>query len=202
MDGTGKSSLASALLKELKQRGIKCEYAWCRWSPGVSDVFHFVVRKTLGYRAKQYKFCKPLQLIFPYLKVLDFIIPILFRVRIPSLLGRYVIIDRYVYDALADLRLLGFDISTQKRYVQLFLAMNPKPAVTFLVDVPLQVALMRKNDLSLREAAKYEEIFGYMETAFGFQKVVNLDFNEARNKVLNAVLPLPNLSLGQSAVGV
>lgn len=195
MDGTGKSSLASALLKGLKTKGFRCKYTWCRWSPGLSDVFHFVIRKTIGYKAREYRFCKPLQLIFPYLKILDFIVPILFRVRLPAMLGLYVIIDRYVYDALADLHLLNFDISTRNLFVRLFLAMNPKPDVTFLVDVPPRVALSRKADLSLMDAVKYEEIFNRMVKTYGFQKVVNLDFNEASNKILNEVLLLQSLEM-------
>jgi len=196
MDGTSKSTLASALLGELKKRGIRCKYAWCRWSPGFSDVFHFAIRKTVGYRAREYKFCKPLYIIFPYLKIIDFIFPILFRVRIPAMLGRCVIIDRYVYDALADLQLTNFDISTKIMFVRLFLAMNPKPDVTFLIDVPPQVAVSRKGDLSLAEAMRYEKVFNRMAKSIGFQRVLNMDFEEASNAILNRVLNLQSMPMG------
>ena len=183
MDGSGKTTLAMSLMEELKKRRIHCKYVWCRWFPGLADPFHFIIRKTLGYTANQYRFFKPLRIIYECLLIVDYAIWLFLKVRIPV---RYVlIVDRYVYDALADLYFLQFNVSSFFR--RLFIEMNPKPDITFLIDVPLHVALLRRNDLSLKDARKYKKIYNAMARTYGFQKIINIDFSDAQNQLLKEV---------------
>jgi thymidylate kinase len=183
MDGSGKTTLAMSFIKELKKRGIPFKYVWCRWFPGLAGPFHFIIRKTLGYTADQYRFFKPLKTIYECLLIVDYAIWLFLKVRIPV---RYVlIIDRYVYDALADLYFLEFDVSSLFR--RLFIGMNPKPDITFLIDAPLNMTLLRKNELSLKDARKYKKIYDAMAKTYGFKKIINIDFPDARNELLKEI---------------
>ena len=182
-DGSGKTSHAFKLIEEMKKIGIPCKYTWCRWAFGFSSVFHFLVRKTLGYTQETYKYLKPLQIIFQYLIFLDFTLSIFVKVRIPSILGRCVIIDRYIYDAWVDLAFRGFDISTRKYFVRLMLKMNPEPDITFLINVPPHIALSRKNDLRLIDAIRLQKSYNDMARIHDFQIITNIDFREAHNQI-------------------
>jgi|GEM_PF-6402172 len=183
MDGSGKTTLAMSLMEELKKRGIPSKYVWCRWFPGLADPFHFIIRKTLGYTTEQYMLLKPLKIIYECLLIVDYAIWLFLKVRIRI---RYVlIIDRYVYDALTDLYFLQLNVSSFFR--RLFVEMNPKPDITFYIDVPLHVALLRRNDLSLKDARKYKKIYDVMAETHGFQKIINIDFGDARNQMLKEV---------------
>jgi dTMP kinase len=190
IDGAGKTSHALALMEELKNRGIICTYVWGRWFPGFADPFHFIIRKVSGFTAKTYRFRKPLQIIYQFLILLDYAIPLFFKVKLPATLGRCVIIDRYVYDRLADLYFLGFDLSINAYFVRLFTTMNPKPDIIFLIDVPPETALSRKNDLSFKDAIRYREIYKDLAEIYHFQKMLNLNFCEARNQILNKSLEI------------
>ena len=183
MDGSGKTTLAMSLMEELKKRGIPSKYVWCRWFPGLADPFHFIIRKTLGYTADQYRFFKPLKIMYECLLIVDYTIWLFLKVRIRV---RYVlIIDRYVYDVLVDLYFLEFNVSSFFR--RLFVGMNPKPDITFLVDVPLHMALLRTNELSLKDARKYKKIYDVIAKIYGFRKIINIDFRDARNQLLKEV---------------
>lgn len=183
MDGSGKTTLAMSLIEELKKRGIPSKYVWCRWFPGLADPFHFIIRKTLGYTENQYRFFKPLKTIYECLLIVDYTMWLFLKVRMAV---RYVlIIDRYVYDALADLYFLKFNVSSL--FGKLFIAMNPKPNITFLIDAPLHMTLLRTNELSLEDARKYKKIYNLMAKTYGFRKIINIDFHDARNQLLKEV---------------
>lgn len=188
IDGAGKTSHALALMKELKKRGMACKYTWCRWFPGFADPFHFIIRKTLGCTARKYRFYKSLQIVYQCLILLDYAIPLFLKVKVPAMLGRCVIIDRYIYDRLADLCFLGFDLSNNINFVKMFTMMNPKPDIVFLVDVPQETILSRKSELSLNGVIHYRKIYEALSKTFRFEKVLNLNFCQAHNQILKRVL--------------
>jgi len=189
MDGSGKTTHISRLMKELRKRGFRVKYVWCRWVPGFADPFHFLIRKTLGYTAGSYKFFKPLQIVYQFLIILDYSVAIAFKVRLSAIPNDCILlIDRYVYDALADLDFIRFSISTFFR--RLFITMNPKPDITFLIDVPPDVACSRKNDLQLPQATKYRNIYHKLAKIYRFRTIINMDFSEAHDRILGEVLKI------------
>lgn len=188
IDGSGKTSHARLLQIRMEKIGFPCKYAWCRWPLGLSSPFHFVVRKTLGYEKEEYRFCKPLLSIFRWLIFLDFVINIIFKIRIPLFRGYYVIVDRYVYDVIADLKRWGFDGRFNGLFVQLLIKMNPVPYITFLIDVPPNLAFSRKKEISVNDLVTYDKIFRSLATQFGFRRISNINFTEAHNQILRETL--------------
>jgi dTMP kinase len=80
--------------------------------------------------------------------MLDYGIQLLFKVRLPLLLGKTVICDRYVYDTLVDF-VADFRLSGDK-IAQLFsippLDLFAKPDLVFVLDLAESVASRRKGD--------------------------------------------------------
>ena len=189
LDGSGKTSHVLALMAELRKRGIPSKHVWCRWFPGLADPFHFVIRKTLGYTAEKYKFCKPLKIIYQCLIFWDYSISIIFKIRIPAMLSNCVLlIDRYIYDTLADLDFIQFNVSIF--FKKLLIMMNPRPNITFLIDVPPQVASSRKNEIQLIEAKRYRKIYHDLAKVYDFHVIINKDFRDAHNQILTEVLEI------------
>jgi thymidylate kinase len=185
MDGSGKTSHAVRLIYELESKGVACGYTWCRWFPGFADPFHFIARRILGITRREFSSYRPLRLTYEFLIIFDFLRPILFKVRLPAKLGRCVIIDRYIYDRLADLAFLGYKISNNSCFVKVLTATNPKPDITFWIDVPPAIAVARKNDMSLREAQKYSEIYRVLARSYHFRRVINVSFRHAHDRIVH-----------------
>jgi len=175
-------------MADLTKRGVSFGYVWGRWFPGLSDPFHFVVRKTLGYTLREYGFCKPLRMVYGFLTLIDYSFAIVFRIRIPALRNRVLLVDRYIYDMLADLDFRRFKISPTLR--RLLIMMNPRPDITFFLDVSPQIACSRKKDLSLVDAEAYRKIYLRIASVYGFRRIDNVDFNDAHNRILTDILEL------------
>lgn len=192
MDGSGKTSHSLRLMAELRKRGIKCKYTWCRWSPGLADPFHFLVRKTLGYDVAEYKSCAPLRLLYQFLVLLDCSVSIAFKIRLHAMRNDLLLVDRYIYDTLADLYFAHFYISIFFR--KLLIMMNPQPNITFLIDVSPQVASLRKNDLQLIEAERYRNIYLCFAKIYNFCTIVNMNFCMAHAQILRRVTEMVDSS--------
>lgn len=86
--------------------------------------------------------------LWAYIVMLDYGIQLLFKVRLPLLLGKTVVCDRYVYDTLVDF-IADFKLSGNK--ISQLLSIPPlelfaKPDLIFLLDLAESVATERKGD--------------------------------------------------------
>lgn len=144
MDGTGKTSHATKIVGRFKGMGIPCQYVWCNWVPKVSyPLMALVYLLTGGYRRKDYHKSKILRRIWNYIVILDFLYIYLFRVKIPLIIGKNVVCDRYVYDMIASLM---YDGLYSERASKILLKLIPKPDLIFMLDVPEEISDSRKKD--------------------------------------------------------
>lgn len=144
MDGTGKTSHATKIVKTLKTMGIPCQYVWCNWLPRISFPFMVLIYLvTGGYRRKDYHKSKILRRIWNYVVICDFFFIYLFRIKRYLLIGKNVVCDRYVYDMIADLM---YDGIYSKKASKILLKLVPKPDLVFMFDVPEEVSDLRKDD--------------------------------------------------------
>lgn len=164
IDGAGKTTLAKHLTEALNQRGLKFHYVYSRFRPIISAPFLALGRSMLlhnkdifkdykGYtqsRAKLFRRRLP-RALFQNLLLFDQFLQIMFKVKIPLMLGRNIVCDRYVYDTIiTDIMPVvdlycpsGKIVEIIKRYASLL----PKPDFTFLADVPEEIAFSRKTDV-------------------------------------------------------
>ncbi len=152
IDGSGKTTHAKASIDYLTREGHRSTYVWAAHRP-VLSYFFYAATRFLGFwkHAHDDRFKDPLELaptkirqrinplwlLFLYI---DFQAIALIKVRIPLILGRIVVSDRYVYDLVMELLLLN-QYSTG--FGQVLLRTVPKPDVTFLMDVPERIARSR-----------------------------------------------------------
>jgi dTMP kinase len=205
IDGSGKTSHAKTLVKSLKRKGIKCKYVWGRWTPFLLKPFEILLKKFYLKSKKidcnnydeyvrekrriigNYK----LALIWEYLVLLDYCIQVLLKVRLPLLLGKTIICDRYIYDTLVDLT-IDFDFSGEEAgeiFTSRFLSLFPKPSLILLLDVPEAVACKRKGDLGLMNYL-VDRRKTYLEVSQVLQAVVldnSKNFFEIQETIMDGV---------------
>jgi len=176
VDGSGKTTHATFLKKYLEKHGYSCTYVWGAFRPFFS-YFFFVFTKVLRYwkYTKRDAYTDPLEYapkalilsfgkLWRFLLFVDYQLKALVKIRLPLLMRKVVICDRYFYDLLMELQLSN--VSSEKFTLLLSKSM-PKPLVTFLMDIPETLARSRRN-FQPYFSSKRNGVFLKMAKPFGF----------------------------------
>ena len=162
IDGSGKTTQAQTLMETLNKSGIRCHYVWARFEPKLTKPFMAIARRLFlhgkdmhsnyaDYIKTKRNLSKSRLLSIAYERLLlfDYFFEIFFKVRIPLMQKRVVICDRYIYDTVVSDLAVDLDYSGRKvrSVLERFSRLFPKPALTFLLDVPEEIAYKRKKDI-------------------------------------------------------
>ena len=146
VDGSGKSTLANRLASRYNTDPRKFSYIWggCKhylsW-PFVAmgkKIFLRKVDQYEDYRVYQHQIRKTsrnqfISKFYQTLIVLDYLIQVNVRIRIPLLFGKGVVTDRYIYGTIIDLAVhLGYSEEKLKEIIRMVLPYCPKPDHIFL----------------------------------------------------------------------
>ena len=188
MDGTGKTTLAKSLEESIKNSGISCKYIWGGWRGFESFLFSPIAKIIRNNRESKGGACMrgasiQNNLLFTYAAWLDYFLRIFPNLLISLYKYDLIILDRYIYDVA-----IGFSINTDregKELLRRFFYIFPKPDITFLIDVPEEVAYTRKDDITsveyLHEKRKmYKKIEGEFE-------MVILDGSKSLDDLKNSI---------------
>jgi dTMP kinase len=153
VDGSGKSTLAQALIEQLNSKGVRTEYLW--WFSANESFLGKIAESVVQKLAKPVEsntggFPKVgrVRALYQLLVLIDF----LFHVWSSSILGKNLVCDRYVYDIVVFFATeLHYSESKAKNLIRLLKRITPKPLIGFLVDVPAEIAMQRKNDIPSSE---------------------------------------------------
>lgn len=183
IDGSGKTTQARLLLDWLQARGIPSMYTWSRGGVmAIRRLFLFMGRSALGTSTRQisedqaayrhYQARKSrlmgnwlVRNLWSATTYLEHIVQINRDIRTQLRAGRTVVCDRYQWDTLIDLAVLN-----ERRpewlsngFNRLMWKLIPSPALTFLIDIPTQEAMRRKDDIpSLDYVQKRREYYQYL----------------------------------------
>ncbi|HII94943.1 MAG TPA: adenylyl-sulfate kinase [Candidatus Methanofastidiosum sp.] len=163
IDGSGKTTLAKRLTESLIEKDTHVVYVYGRLKLFLTKPLTFIGNKmflknysiTENYveysGKKKILFSKHKFILKTYLYVLlfDYLLQLMIKIRIPLLLGKVVICDRYIYDTI--ITDIAVDMNFSKEEIISLLdkcfLLIPNPDMTFLVDVCEKVAYSRKNDV-------------------------------------------------------
>lgn len=178
MDGTGKSTLAHSVMDALEGQGVQFQYVHGLMQGRLSsplmalgrllfargrsreanyEAFVTAKRRSVGNWPTLYS-------LYRAAVLLDYAPQVASKIAVPLALGGRVICDRYVYDTVINLELnTHYDGDRAIRAIQHLFRVFPTPDLTFLVDVPEEVAFARKDDVPgirhLRERRKaYQQV--------------------------------------------
>jgi thymidylate kinase len=159
-DGSGKTVHAQNLEKSLIICALKSKYYWNRTATSGFIRFFSTIIKRLKHQAPKEKETKPgaagrverlhnplLRFVWTYLAAADMVWSYVLKVRLPMLSGKIVVCDRYVFDAAAEMECsLPPHDRLNRLAIKLMLALSPKPAIAYYLDVPDKVCAERKAE--------------------------------------------------------
>ncbi|MHA1225646.1 MAG: dTMP kinase [Candidatus Hodarchaeales archaeon] len=197
IDGSGKTTHAKFLKKYLDEQGYSCIYIWGAFRPFFSYMF-FGFTRCMNYwkHIKKEAYTDPLEfapkpikkkfgMLWRFLILIDYQLKVLFTIRLPLLLGKVVICDRYFYDILMELQLS--EVSSTD-FILLLSRTMPRSLVTFLLDVSEVTAFSRRN-FPQRYFFERRKIFSELLDVFNFIRIdSSKDFLENRQKIRQKVL--------------
>lgn len=185
IDASGKTTLADRLVKRLNQKGICAKYVWggyeryilrplvfigekifLRGTDAFRDYGHYynAIRKTAKNSIISYLYQK--------LVLTEYILQIFLKIEIPLLLGKTIVLDRYVFDILINLAVnLGYSDDEFKKHLKRFLNYCPKPDLIYFINTPVEIAFKRKNDIPSVEYLELRKNF-YLNIAEDHNMIV------------------------------
>ena len=162
MDGAGKTTLSKELVELLNKKGVDYKYVYARLNPFILKPFIlignwiFLRNKDIFKNYSEYSNTKRkaikknsfLSKVYQQILLLDYSLQISFKVKLPLILGKNIVCDRYIYDTVIT------DLSVDMKYsndrvismLNNLLRFFPEPDITFLIDVPEEIAFQRKDD--------------------------------------------------------
>lgn len=197
LDGSGKTTMANLLLKKLQEQHIPCKTVWAKFGLTAYYQCRTGFAKIFGTsKINQNDISPSSNPSNPYLPRLQsalgtkiYIKYLLFEhwirlivgVKVPIMLGKTVICDRYYLDTIVDL-MVTFDYS----YMEATSAVEslpwlPKPDNVFYIKISPQKAIERKQD-------KYN--INYLERRYDAYSLLEQDLDF---KILDGNLPIKNL---------
>jgi dTMP kinase len=183
IDGAGKTTLAHELVSLLNKVGKPSIYVYGRIYPLVSRIIMTLGRAIWLHDQDQWRNYENysnkkndtmrnrlLKWIYTSAILVDFYPQIWLKLILHYYKGRIIVLDRYIYDTvISDLSAhLNYSTRETEKAIHVGLQILPTPDVTFLVDLPEEVAYRRKNDVPhidyLKERRKwYQQILSRPE---------------------------------------
>lgn len=160
-DGSGKSSISSRLVERLSSERPGVTRVWCRFE---SKALAFMLRGVSKVRGHEGDFRETYEarsesksrlmtnspLKWPYLVfvVASYMVDLHGKVAKRLKEDAVIISDRYIYDTIVDLWVdFGKKDSNLSFLIPLLVNIAPRPEKIFLVDIPEEVSMSRKNDV-------------------------------------------------------
>ncbi len=158
LDGSGKSTLSRYLIESLNDHGISSGYLW--WYSAENSILRRTMRYFYGNDKTEKKVIKKeklpestiIQTMYQLVVLLDYQRHTILNVWLPLIMGKNMVCDRYVYDIAASFTLeFHYPCDKAKRILRLLNKLSPEPDLVFFVDVPAEIAIMRKDDIPSKE---------------------------------------------------
>jgi dTMP kinase len=211
IDGSGKTTLAKRVVEQLNSRAIDAKYVYSAIFPILLKPFMAVGKRTFLRRTSKFgnyrDYSQKKQEFFSRKKVfasfwrmivgIDAILQIYWKVAIPIWMGRILVSDRYAYDTLLNVG-VGYGASHRQilSSILFFLRLFPNPDVVFLIDIPEEIAMSRKDDVPAIEYLQ-ERRGIYLKLAEAFGMTI-LDGTKSIDELTETVVNIITKRIGES----
>lgn len=189
-DGSGKSTLATKVFHRIREKDKRIKKIYGRYTPIAVKLAMALGRGLLFKENKDmfsdydnylkskkslFRKASMLSQIYIGMMIIEYFLELIFKIVIPYKLGYSIITDRYVYDTIINDIAIDMELSPTDTIKLLgkFWFLIPRPDITFLVKVPEDVAIKRKNDIPSLSYLKIRN--NYYSELVGSEHIVVLD---------------------------
>jgi thymidylate kinase len=153
LDGSGKTTMANITLETLQRRGIRCKTVWAKFGLttlsnilGILKINRSITSCPANPYLPQLQSSLGMRLYVQYL-LFEHWMRLLVNIRIPMMLGKTVICDRYYFDTIVDLVVtFGHTYEDAIRVVRSMPGLA-KPDIVFYIRISPEKAIERKKDI-------------------------------------------------------
>ena len=202
IDGSGKTTLAKGISKELNKENFDTIYIYGRIVPIISRFFMSLGRTIVLRRKKNDIFTdyqgyskQKKQLFnkgffsnaFKWMILFDHILQINFKIKTRLLMGKIVICDRYIFDTvITDIAAnINCDVAESTNLIKKTFHFIPKPDYLFYINIPEEIAYERKNDVPhLDYLIERKKLYDALEQSF---EVIELDGTDKVDEISSKV---------------
>lgn len=187
-DGSGKTTQADMLVKELKRNGLKTRKLWLRSLHTLAFIISKLAMHLLKlddvyeFRAK-YSHKKSFRRVWYAIEFISILPLVLLRFRIPLLRGYTIVAERYVIDWIVSLSYLSRnDQMLDSLLAKTVLKFIPKDSVLIYIDATYEAIYSRGRREDSKEFIEFQRAF-YSKIA----KMLNATIVDTSNKNLSEV---------------
>lgn len=161
IDGSGKTTLAKSVVGLLNSKGFQFTYIHNRYNPLILRPFIFTARKLFLRNTDVYTDYsedsnakrsllkhRGINRFYQLLLACDYYVQTVFTIIAPVRRGKNIVCDRYILDTVCtDLAVdLSYNKDETEKVLKQCYHFFPEPDLTFLIDIPEEVAYARKTD--------------------------------------------------------
>lgn len=184
IDGAGKTTLALNLAGHLQKKDASIRYRYCQYFAKLLYPVKRLAKLTVMRRTDEFKDYnaynttkKTTSTRFPILAgiyaaiwLLDYILQSFYKISLPILSGKRLIIDRYIFDIAVNLSLTtNRKPEFAEKIIKSFFKFIPEPDRVIFIDLPEEVAFSRKDDIQdIEYLRERRERYLYLGKKFGF----------------------------------
>ncbi len=192
LDGSGKSSLINSLTSIYNRSGVNVHSRWCRLgSTAAANKIRKIMKKNdegnagtvvnANYSIKTSNNNK-LKKIWGIFLITELFFWYLGQFIKAKTKGNVIMLDRYWYDALVDLK-LDYSLNVEKNYyIKLLDSLLPKPEISYYLDVDLNKLVERRPEENFDLMNAKERLYSMQKNKFTF-----IDCNEELYPVVNKI---------------
>ena len=209
IDGAGKTTLVNGTVERLKRQGVRAAGVYGKTLPVLSRLLMAVGRAAFlrkqdiwqdypnyARHKKRVMNNRLLTRIYEVSVWLDYLPQAYFKIVLPLLFGVTIMCDRYLFDVvIGDLAVhSSYDARQIRRSLNAGFRVLPEPDLVFLIDLPEEVAIRRKDDVPHIEYLSERRRL-YLRLAETYP-IVKLDGEETPEELMRQIVqrigsPLP-----------
>jgi len=185
IDGAGKTTLAQSLARAMRRTDPKVHYRYCQYFARILYPVKLLARLSVMRKTDEFKNYAAyndkkkttssrfplLAGIYAFIWLFDYLLQITFKITIPVLLGRRLVIDRYIFDIAVNLSLTtNRKVDFAEKLINWFSRFSVRPDLVIYIDLPEEIAFKRKEDIQhIEYLRERRERYLWLAEKFGFE---------------------------------